>query len=141
MNLPPDDAQRQYPENPADHDQCRGNEQKTQDEVDAIDQARLPKGCTMRDVLKESIGYYIICQHLIGSSSIVYREGLLTRVESNCYTLYDEDNRTYITCDYFSLKMFQRYPRNERPPVKISQIIQDLELARLKNSSNPAGKR
>lgn len=85
---------------------------------------------TMRDVLRESIGYYVISQHLLGTSGIVYKEGLLVRVESNCFILFNDENNTYTVCDYFSLKFFQRYPRNERPAMRISEIMRDFELAR-----------
>lgn len=94
-----------------------------------------PSGETMRDILTESIGYYIISQHLIGSGGVAYKEGLLTRVAANCFVLYDEELRTYTCCDYFSLKFFQRFPRNERPPIKISQIMRDFELRRAGHNS------
>ena len=63
---------------------------------------------TMRDLLRESIGYYIISQHLVGVSDLVAKEGILTRVEGNCYVLHQPDNGSDIVCDYFSLKFFQR---------------------------------
>jgi|GEM_PF-6244096 len=141
MNLPPDYSRHQHPEIAPDSHNSRSPAPAEQNDVDVKSPARDSGGCTMRDVLRESIGYYVICQHLIGASCLVYKEGLLTRVESNCFTLYDEDNRTCITCDYFSLKIFQRYPRNERPPFKISQIMQDLELARIKSLINCNTKR
>lgn len=72
---------------------------------------------TLCDMLKECIGYYIITQHLVGSGNMETKQGLLVRVESNAFILYDESSGNYIFCDYYSLKFFYRLPfRARREP-------------------------
>lgn len=66
-------------------------------------------------LLRESIGYYIITEHLVGTCNLVHKEGLLIRVEPNCFVLYDEATRSILVCDYYSLKFFRRLSYNERP--------------------------
>ncbi len=70
---------------------------------------------TMRDMLRESIGYYVITQHLIGVSSLVSQEGILVRVAANAFVLREEDSNSYLFCDYFSLKFFRRLPLGVTP--------------------------
>lgn len=72
------------------------------------------KMTTMCDLLSECIGYYIIAQHLVGTSSLEIKEGLLVRVESNAYVLYDEMTGNHLFCDYYSLKFFYRLPIHAR---------------------------
>ena len=81
-------------------------------------------GLHMCDLLRESIGYYIISEHLVGTNSLQYRVGLLTRVEANCFVLYQEENRTNLICDYYSLKFFRRWPKGQKPQVLDYQALE-----------------
>lgn len=68
----------------------------------------------MRDLLKESIGYYVITQHLVGTSELVVKQGLLIRVELNAFVLQD-GYESFVVCDYYSLKFFRRMPVTQMP--------------------------
>lgn len=71
-------------------------------------------GKLMRDLLQESIGYYIITQHLVGTAELVVKQGLLVRVEQNAFVLQD-GYESFVVCDYYSLKFFRRLPAAQMP--------------------------
>lgn len=64
-------------------------------------------GLTMRDLLQECIGHYIIAEHQVGISNLITREGRLVRVEANAYVLEEQNNGDSMVCDYYSLKFFR----------------------------------
>ncbi len=70
---------------------------------------------TMCCLLEESLGYYVVTQHLIGSSTLVNREGVLVRVLGNAFVLREDATDSYICCDYYALKFFRRLPYQARP--------------------------
>lgn len=65
------------------------------------------EGLTMRDLLEECLGHYIIAEHQLGLSGLTTKEGRLVRVESNAYVLQDESSGNSQVCDYYSLKFFR----------------------------------
>ena len=65
------------------------------------------EGLTMRDLLQECLGHYIIAEHQLGLSGMTTKEGRLVRVESNAYVLQDESSGNSQVCDYYSLKFFR----------------------------------
>ena len=65
------------------------------------------EGLTMRDLLRECLGHYIIAEHQVGISNLTTKEGLLVRVEANAYVLEEESSGNSQVCDYFSLKFFR----------------------------------
>ena len=65
------------------------------------------EGLTMRDLLEECLGHYIIAEHQLGLSGMTTKEGRLVRVESNAYVLQDESSGNSQVCDYYSLKFFR----------------------------------
>ena len=72
------------------------------------------EGLTMRDLLQECIGHYIIAEHQIGISTMVTKEGRLVRVESNAYVLQEHPNGDSVVCDYYSLKFFRCLAESDR---------------------------
>ncbi|MDO4582020.1 MAG: hypothetical protein Q4B96_05505 [Bacillota bacterium] len=70
---------------------------------------------SMREALNDAIGHYVITESLLGTHNTIVKEGVLTKVLTNGYYLYDEAIDTYIICDYYSLKFFYRLPVGGRP--------------------------
>lgn len=65
------------------------------------------EGLTMRDLLEECLGHYIIAEHQLGLSGLTTKEGRLVRVEANAYVLQEESSGNSLVCDYYSLKFFR----------------------------------
>lgn len=59
---------------------------------------------SMQQVLQENIGNYVIVEFLIGTGSLISRQGILYSVASQFLVLYDEFEARYIVCDIFSVK-------------------------------------
>jgi hypothetical protein len=55
-------------------------------------------------VLQENIGNYVIVEFLIGTGSLISRQGVLYNVASQFLVLYDEFEARYVVCDIFSVK-------------------------------------
>lgn len=66
-------------------------------------------------ILRENVGYYVICEFLIGTINIVRREGILYSSGYNFLTLYQEEQDRYVVCDIFSLKFITFYDSTTRP--------------------------
>lgn len=66
-------------------------------------------------ILRENVGYYVICEFLIGTVNIVRREGILYSSGYNFLTLYQEEQDRYVVCDIFSLKFITFYDTKTRP--------------------------
>ena len=60
-------------------------------------------------ILKNNLGYYVICDFLIGTGSLDSREGILYASGVNYLTLYHPQNETYTVCDIYSLKFITFY--------------------------------
>ena len=65
------------------------------------------------EVLFKSIGYYVVCDFLIGSNNIVTKEGILYTSGVNFLTLQDPVNGRFTVCDLYALKFVTIY---EEPP-------------------------
>lgn len=59
---------------------------------------------SMQQVLQENIGNYVIVEFLIGTGSLISRQGVLYNVASQFLVLYDEFESRYVVCDIFSVK-------------------------------------
>ena len=59
---------------------------------------------SMQQVLQENIGNYVIVEFLIGTGSLISRQGILYNVASQFLVLYDEFESRYVVCDIFSVK-------------------------------------
>ena len=67
------------------------------------------------EVLAQSIGYFAVCEFLIGTGGLVEKFGILFAAGTNFVTLYDRDNDSYTTCDLYSLKFVTIYNSRVRP--------------------------
>ena len=59
---------------------------------------------SMQQVLQENIGNYVIVEFLIGTNSLISRQGILYNVSTQFLVLYDEIESRYVVCDIFSVK-------------------------------------
>ena len=59
---------------------------------------------SMQQVLQENVGNYVIVEFLIGTGSLISRQGVLYNVASQFLVLYDEFESRYVVCDIFSVK-------------------------------------
>lgn len=67
-------------------------------------------------ILKNNLGYYVVCDFLIGTERIETREGLLYSSGVNFLTLFHPQNRTYTVCDIYSLKFITFFNSMTVPP-------------------------
>ncbi len=65
-------------------------------------------------ILQHNIGFFCICEFLIGNS-IVVKHGTIYSVGINFFVLYQEENRTYIVCDLYSVKFITFFNTGSRP--------------------------
>ncbi len=58
----------------------------------------------IQGVMRLALGYYIICEFLIGTQEMVTRRGYLVASGINIFTLYDPESNIYTVCDMYSVK-------------------------------------
>ncbi len=67
------------------------------------------------DVLRRAIGYYTVCEFLIGTSNLQIKSGILYAAGSNFVTLQNPDDNSFTVCDIFSLKFATIYDSHTPP--------------------------
>lgn len=67
------------------------------------------------EVLERSLGYYVTCEFLIGTNSLVERSGILYASGNNFLTLQEGPDGPYMVCDIYSLKFVTVYNTRVRP--------------------------
>lgn len=70
-------------------------------------------------ILKNNLGYYVVCDFLIGTERIETREGILYQSGVNFLTLYNPQYDTYTVCDIYSLKFITFYNTTTVPPERL----------------------
>ena len=70
---------------------------------------------TMQWCLAPDLGYYVECDFLIGTQTIVRRSGILYQVGMSYLVLYDDINGYYTVCDFYSLKFITYHNRRTSP--------------------------
>ena len=68
------------------------------------------------EVLAQSIGYFAVCEFLIGTGGLVEKYGILFAAGTNFVTLYNREDDSYTTCDLYSLKFVTFYNSRVQPP-------------------------
>lgn len=69
---------------------------------------------TYAEILQANIGTYVLVQFLIGSTSIVEKEGYLFAAGVNFVTIYEPLDDRYVVCDLYSIKFVTIY---NTPPI------------------------
>lgn len=59
---------------------------------------------TFAEILSANIGAYVLIQFLIGSTSLVDKEGYLYAVGQNFVTIYEPLDDRYVVCDLYAVK-------------------------------------
>ena len=70
---------------------------------------------SMQQILQENIGNYVLVDFLIGTDSLVRKQGILYNVASQFLVLYDDFDRQYVVCDIFSVKFVTFLLPGQRP--------------------------
>ncbi|MBQ8556479.1 MAG: hypothetical protein IJ438_11490 [Clostridia bacterium] len=70
---------------------------------------------SMQQVLQENLGSFVIVEFLIGTGSLISRQGVLYYVASQFLVLYDEFESRYVVCDIFSVKFVTFLQPGYRP--------------------------
>lgn len=85
-----------------------------------------PPRKTLRNLIAQSIGQYVIAEFLIGlGNNLEAREGIVQDSGESYFILYDEFTNTSSSCDLYSLKFMTIYPRGTRPcTVRPSRVPQ-----------------
>lgn len=67
------------------------------------------------DVLVRSIGYFVVCEFLIGTGGLEEKSGILYAAGNNFITLYDRESDSYTICDFYAVKFVTVYNSRVRP--------------------------
>ncbi len=59
---------------------------------------------TFAEILSANIGAYVLIQFLIGTTSLVDKEGYLYAVGQNFVTIYEPLDDRYVVCDLYAVK-------------------------------------
>lgn len=70
---------------------------------------------SVQKVLTNNIGQYVVIEFLIGTQSIVRKQGILYLVGTSYVVLYDDVINNYIVCDLYSIKFTYFYYPGQRP--------------------------
>lgn len=66
-------------------------------------------------ILRKALGYYVVCEFLIGTTLIVEKDGILYSSGINYATLYQAEYNRFVVCDLYSLKFLTIYPTKTKP--------------------------
>ena len=72
---------------------------------------------SMQSILQENVGYYVVCEFLIGTQTIERKEGILYQVGVSYLVIYEVIEDRYVICDFYSLKFVTFYPPNSTPGI------------------------
>lgn len=81
----------------------------------AIDFNTVEMKGSMQAILSNNIGEYVLIEFIIGTESLVRKQGLLYSVGTSYVTLFDDVNNNYIVCDIFSIKFVYFFHPGQRP--------------------------
>lgn len=70
---------------------------------------------SIQEIIALSVGRYVIVEFLVGTQTIVRREGVLTAVGVSWLLLYDEEAGTSVVCDMYSVKFVTYFDPGARP--------------------------
>ncbi len=65
--------------------------------------------------LESIIGYYVVCEFLIGTQLLESRAGILYQVGTNFIVLHQPDLERYIVCDFYAIKFITVYNTRQIP--------------------------
>lgn len=71
---------------------------------------------SLQEMLADNTGEFVVIEFLIGTQTIMRKEGIIHTVGRSYIVLYEERTRRFVLCDIFSVKFVTFYPSGERPP-------------------------
>ncbi|MBR7166014.1 MAG: hypothetical protein IKD18_07020 [Clostridia bacterium] len=77
---------------------------------------------SVQKVLTENVGQYVVMEFLIGTESIVRKQGILYFVGVGYVVLYDDVIDNFIVCDLYSIKFTYFYYPGQRPNQNFNAI-------------------
>ena len=84
---------------------------------------------SLQQLLQDNIGAFVTMEFLIGTSSMVTRQGLLYAVGTSYVVLYDDVNQQYTVCDLFAIKFVTFYLPGYRPGQVTMNVPEEQEAA------------
>ena len=69
---------------------------------------------SLKAMLAQNVGNYVVATFLVGTQSTVSWEGVLYEVGNDFVTIYQEGRDRYIVCDIYSLKYMEFYDSRRR---------------------------
>lgn len=77
---------------------------------------------SLRAMLMQNCGSYVVATFLVGTQSTVTWEGILYAVGSDFMTIYQAGRQRYVLCDMYALKFLEFYmPGTQNPPRDLQQ--------------------
>jgi len=70
---------------------------------------------SIQKVLTDNVGRYVVMEFLIGTETLVRKQGILYAVGTGYIVLYDDINDNYIVCDLYAIKFTYFYNPGQRP--------------------------
>ncbi|MBR5601535.1 MAG: hypothetical protein IKW24_02810 [Clostridia bacterium] len=77
---------------------------------------------SVQKVLTENIGQYVVMEFLVGSDTIVRKQGILYFVGTSYVVLFDDVIGNYIVCDLYSIKFTYFYYPGQRPSQNFNSL-------------------
>lgn len=70
---------------------------------------------SLQQILARNIGVYVIIESLIGTTTLVRKQGRIYYVGRSYVVLYDDVNNLFISCDMFSIMYVYYFYPGQRP--------------------------
>lgn len=97
---------------------------------------------SMQQILQDNIGNYVTVEFLIGTNTLVTKQGVLYAVGSQYMVLYDDINLRYEVCDIFTVKfvtfLLPGYRPGQIPSSVVEQLIERAEASQPSGVQTPA---
>ncbi|MDD4688996.1 MAG: hypothetical protein PHE51_04540 [Eubacteriales bacterium] len=77
---------------------------------------------TMQHILSENIGEFVLIEFIVGTDSLMRKQGILYNVGRGYVTLYDEFLNNFVVCDIFSIKFVYFYLPGDRPDFNFNML-------------------
>ena len=71
---------------------------------------------SLQEALSKNIGEYVVVEFLIGTNMIEKKQGILYNVGLSYIIIYEEQSKTFIICDLYSIKFVTFYLPGQKPP-------------------------
>ncbi len=72
---------------------------------------------SIQQLLQQNLGYYVICEFLVGTNNLLRREGILYAAGTGWITLYLPGTSQYMVCDIYAVKFVTFYPPGSEPAI------------------------